>query len=253
MQLPKTKDMTQEMEGIKVLTFADILRALREHPDWLGELRKLILTEELLELPRKFEELLKRVDRIEKRVEKIEEDVAVLKQDVAVLKQDVAVLKQDVAVLKQDVAVLKQDMSYWKGEFGRLKGRDLERTIRERYYAYFGKVLKGAKVISMEGLIPTIETYEDKGEITEEQKDGVLNLDLIVSGHSKSLKKDVILAVEVSYSLYEEDIERACERADVLSRVLQREVIPTVVACQIKEGTERLADERGVLLIKVDY
>ena len=238
--------MTQEMEGIKVLTFADILRALREHPDWLGELRKLILTEELLELPRKFEELLKRVDRIEKRVEKIEEDVAVLKQDVAVL-------KQDVAVLKQDVAVLKQDMSYWKGEFGRLKGRDLERTIRERYYAYFGKVLKGAKVISMEGLIPTIETYEDKGEITEEQKDGVLNLDLIVSGHSKSLKKDVILAVEVSYSLYEEDIERACERADVLSRVLQREVIPTVVACQIKEGTERLADERGVLLIKVDY
>ncbi len=246
MQLPKTKDMTQEMEGIKVLTFADILRALREHPDWLGELRKLILTEELLELPRKFEELLKRVDRIEKRVEKIEEDVAVLKQDVAVL-------KQDVAVLKQDVAVLKQDMSYWKGEFGRLKGRDLERTIRERYYAYFGKVLKGAKVISMEGLIPTIETYEDKGEITEEQKDGVLNLDLIVSGHSKSLKKDVILAVEVSYSLYEEDIERACERADVLSRVLQREVIPTVVACQIKEGTERLADERGVLLIKVDY
>ena len=234
------------MEGIKVLTFADILRALREHPDWLGELRKLILTEELLELPRKFEELLKRVDRIEKRVEKIEEDVAVLKQDVAVL-------KQDVAVLKQDVAVLKQDMSYWKGEFGRLKGRDLERTIRERYYAYFGKVLKGAKVISMEGLIPTIETYEDKGEITEEQKDGVLNLDLIVSGHSKSLKKDVILAVEVSYSLYEEDIERACERADVLSRVLQREVIPTVVACQIKEGTERLADERGVLLIKVDY
>ncbi len=245
--------MTQEMEGIKVLTFADILRALREHPDWLGELRKLILTEELLELPRKFEELLKRVDRIEKRVEKIEEDVAVLKQDVAVLKQDVAVLKQDVAVLKQDVAVLKQDMSYWKGEFGRLKGRDLERTIRERYYAYFGKVLKGAKVISMEGLIPTIETYEDKGEITEEQKDGVLNLDLIVSGHSKSLKKDVILAVEVSYSLYEEDIERACERADVLSRVLQREVIPTVVACQIKEGTERLADERGILLIKVDY
>ena len=238
--------MTQEMEGIKVLTFADILRALREHPDWLGELRKLILTEELLELPRKFEELLKRVDRIEKRVEKIEEDVAVLKQDVAVL-------KQDVAVLKQDVAVLKQDMSYWKGEFGRLKGRDLERTIRERYYAYFGKVLKGAKVISMEGLIPTIETYEDKGEITEEQKDGVLNLDLIVSGHSKSLKKDVILAVEVSYSLYEEDIERACERADVLSRVLQREVIPTVVACQIKEGTERLADERGILLIKVDY
>ena len=238
--------MTQEMEGIKVLTFADILRALREHPDWLGELRKLILTEELLELPRKFEELLKRVDRIEKRVEKIEEDVAVLKQDVAVL-------KQDVAVLKQDVAVLKQDMSYWKGEFGRLKGRDLERTIRERYYAYFGKVLKGAKVISMEGLVPTIETYEDKGEITEEQKDGVLNLDLIVSGHSKSLKKDVILAVEVSYSLYEEDIERACERADVLSRVLQREVIPTVVACQIKEGTERLADERGILLIKVDY
>ncbi len=239
MQLLKTKEMTQEMEGFRILTFADILRALREHPDWLEELRKLILTEELLELPRKFEELLKRVDRLEKRVEKIE--------------QDVAVLKQDVAVLKQDVAVLKQDMAYMKGEFGRFKGRDLERTIRERYYAYFGRVLKGARVINMEGLIPTLEDYEDKGEITEEQKDGVLNLDLIVSGRSKSLQKEVILAVEVSYSLYEDDIERACDRANVLARVLQREVIPTVVACQIKEDTERLADEKGVLLIKVDY
>ncbi|MEZ0323406.1 MAG: hypothetical protein ABWJ98_03735 [Hydrogenothermaceae bacterium] len=44
----------------------------RDHPDWLNELRKIILTSELLELPRKMEEVLKRLDRLEDKVDKIE-------------------------------------------------------------------------------------------------------------------------------------------------------------------------------------
>jgi len=95
----------KEMEKQPVLTFADIIRALREHPEWLEELRKIILTTELIELPKKFEEMLVRMEKLEKKVDKIEKDVEILKQDVAILKQDVAVLKQDVA--------------YLKGEFGR--------------------------------------------------------------------------------------------------------------------------------------
>jgi len=240
------KDIEKEMKEYPVLTFADILIALKSHPDWLEELRKIILTTELLELPRKFEELLKRVDKIEK-------DVEILKQDVAVLKQDVAVLKQDVAVLKQDVAVLKKDMAYLKGEFGRFKGKDYERTIRERYYAYFGKILRKSKLIQFEEIIPILDDAEEKGLITEEQRDSVLNLDILVKGQIKSTQKQVILAIEVSYSLHEDDIERAIERAQVLAHVLHEEVIPTVVTAEVKEDLEKLADEKGVFLIKASY
>jgi hypothetical protein len=255
------KTSEKDMEGFQIFTFSDILRALREHPDWLDELRRLILTEELLALPQKFEAFLKKefkplkatVERVEGDVSVLKQDVSVLKQDVAVLKQDVAVLKQDVAVLKQDVAVLKKDVAYLKGEFGRFKGKDFERTIRERYYAYFGRALRKARVIPFEEVLSILDTAEEKGEITETEREGLLKLDILISGQIKALKKDVILAVEVSYTLYEEDIERACERADILARLFQKEVIPAVVSCEVKEELERRAEEKGVLLIKAEY
>jgi len=240
------KDLEKQMEQYSIVTFADILRALKSHPDWLEELRKIILTTELLELPKKFDELLKRV-------EKIESDVEILKQDVAVLKQDVAVLKQDVAVLKQDVEILKKDMAYLKGEFGRFKGKDFERTIKEKHYAYFGKLLRKTKLIQFEEILQIIDDAEEKGLIKEEQRDSLLNLDIIVKGQIKSTQKPVVLAVEISYSLYEDDIERAIERAQILAQILHEEVIPTVVTAEVKEDVEKLADEKGIFLIKVDY
>jgi chromosome segregation ATPase len=269
------EEILKEMEKYPpVLTFADIIRALRSHPEWLEELRKLILTEELLELPKKFDELLKRVDRIEENIKEIKQDVGVLKQDVdtlkqdvdtlkqdvtvlkqdvAVLKQDVAILKQDVAILKQEVAILKQDVAYLKGEFGRFKGKDFERTIRERYYAYFGRLLRKTKLIPMEDLLLKLDELEESGVITEEERMSILQVDIVLRGEIKSTKKAMVLAVEVSYSLFEDDLARAEEHARILAHVLKEEVIPCVVTVEVKEDVEKMADEKGILVIKADY
>ncbi len=226
------KDLEKQMEQYSIVTFADILRALKSHPDWLEELRKIILTTELLELPKKFDELLKRVEKIE---------------------SDVEILKQDVAVLKQDVEILKKDMAYLKGEFGRFKGKDFERTIKDKHYAYFGKLLRKTKLVQFEEILQIIDDAEEKGLIKEEQRDSLLNLDIIVKGQIKSTQKPVVLAVEISYSLYEDDIERAIERAQILAQILHEEVIPTVVTAEVREDVEKLADNKGIFLIKVDY
>jgi hypothetical protein len=247
------ENLEKEMEKQPVLTFADIIRALREHPEWLEELRKIILTTELIELPKKFEEMLVRMEKLEKKVDKIEKDVEILKQDVAILKQDVEILKQDVAILKQDVAILKQDVSYLKGEFGRFKGKEFERTIRERYYAYFGRILRKSKLIPFEEIIPLLETAEEEKIITEDQKISALQLDLLIKGEIKKVKKEVYLAIEVSYSLQEDDIERAIERAGILAYVLKGEVIPTIVAVEIKEEIQKSAENKGAFVIKADF
>ncbi|MCD6489597.1 MAG: hypothetical protein J7K20_02585 [Thermodesulfobacterium sp.] len=233
------QNLEEEMKKHPVLTFADIIKALKEHPEWLEELRKIILTTELIELPRKIEKLFESVRKLEKRVGKIEEDVAVLKQDVAVLKQDVAVLKKDVA--------------YLKGEFGRFKGREFERTIREKYYAYFGRLLRKSKLVNFEEILPLLESAEDEGLITEEQKLSVFQLDLLVSGMLKSTKKEVFLAVEVSYSLHEQDVERSVERADILAYLLKKEVIPVLVAVEVKKEVEKKVENKGALLIKTEF
>ena len=120
---------TLKKEEFIIRTFDDILNALRERPDWAEELRKLVLTEELIALPKKFEDfrreefrpLKEKVDKIEQDVTGLKEDMIVVKQDVAILKEDVTVLKQDVTVLKQDVTVLKQDVTVLKQDVTVLK------------------------------------------------------------------------------------------------------------------------------------
>ncbi|MFN3481138.1 MAG: hypothetical protein ACK415_12255 [Thermodesulfovibrionales bacterium] len=145
------------LDTYRIESFEDILRALKERPEWLEELRRIILTEELIALPQKFEKFLEEFkshraefktlkedfenhkDKLEtlsgefktfreeefkplkEKVDRIEGDVGLLKEDVTVLKQDVTVLKQDVTVLKQDVTVLKQDVAVLKQDVAVLK------------------------------------------------------------------------------------------------------------------------------------
>jgi NAD(P)H-hydrate repair Nnr-like enzyme with NAD(P)H-hydrate dehydratase domain len=66
LETEKKKKKKEFGEDYPILTFADILRALKQHPEWLEELRKLVLTSELLGLPKKIDELIKRVEKLEK-------------------------------------------------------------------------------------------------------------------------------------------------------------------------------------------
>ncbi len=131
------------MSQQNITTMQDILEALNQNPDLQHEfhkhvvdvirrddelrqdLRKEILTEELLQLPLRFAQFEQavgeRFDNLESDVAVLKDDVAVLKDDVAVLKDDVAVLKDDVAVLKDDVAVLKDDVAVLKDDVAVLK------------------------------------------------------------------------------------------------------------------------------------
>ncbi|MEJ7554743.1 MAG: hypothetical protein WKI50_02250, partial [Aquificaceae bacterium] len=57
-----------------IRSFYDILQALREHPDWAEQLLSLLLTEELLKLPQKFDKFVEEEFRpLAKRVERLEE------------------------------------------------------------------------------------------------------------------------------------------------------------------------------------
>ena len=68
---------------------ADLLRIIREQPEWADALRGALLSQELLELPQRFAEFVAIAD---KRFAALESDVAELKSDVAELKSDVAEL-----------------------------------------------------------------------------------------------------------------------------------------------------------------
>jgi cell division protein FtsB len=284
----------------KIETFEDLLKALKEKPEWLEELRRIILTEELIALPQRFhtfvehefKPLKQKVDKIEQDVAVLKEDVAILKEDVAVLKEDVAVLKEDVAVLKKDVAVLKEDVAVLKedvavlkkdvavlkkdvavlkedvavlkqdvailkheikvlkDDVANLKGDNFERKVREKAPAYFGRLIKRCRTMSLEDLADYLEEAVEKGIITEEEKNSALNIDVVVTGFLKTDKdKRVVLAGEVSVKVDRIDVERAYERASVIGKALGLPAIAVVIGEEETEGALTRADELGVVLI----
>jgi chromosome segregation ATPase len=234
------------------------LKALKEDPEFAADVRALLLSEDLLNLPPKFDRMEKKIDRIEykvdkleertsrieerqarseerqvrleerqarleekqdrleKKVDKLEEDVFGLKQDVGTLKQDVDILKKDVDTLKRDVDTLKKDVGILKKDVAYLKGSDRERWYRDKAHAVFGRLVLKGEPFEEKAAEILWDAYK-RVQISKEERDEVLSSDLLWSGERDG--KFVVLVVEVSFTISQEDVERAKKRAEILRKL----------------------------------
>jgi chromosome segregation ATPase len=254
------------------------LKALKEDPEFAADVRALLLSEDLLNLPPKFDRMEKKIDRIEHKVDKLEErtsrieerqarseerqvrleerqarleekqdrlekkvdkleedvfglkqDVGTLKRDVDILKKDVDILKKDVDTLKKDVDTLKKDVDILKKDVAYLKGSDRERWYRDRAHAVFGRIILKGKTFEEKAAEILGDAYK-RGQISKEERDEVLSADLLWSGERDG--KFVVLVVEVSFTISQDDVERAKKRAEIL-RKLGILAIPVVGGVEI--------------------
>ena len=95
-----------------------LVAVIRSDDDLRQEIRKEILTEELIQLPARFTRL--------------EEDVAQVKQDLEEVKQDVTQIKHDVAQLSGRVTNLEEGQSRMSGQLSHLMGSDYETKAIEQ-------------------------------------------------------------------------------------------------------------------------
>jgi len=192
------------------------LKVLKEDPEFAAEVRALLLSEDLLNLPPKFDRMEKKVDRIEYKVDKLEERQTRseerqdrLEKKVDKLGEEVGVLKKDVDTLKKDVATLKKDVAY-------LKGSDRERWYRDKAHAVFGRLVLKGKPFEEKAAEILWDAYK-RGQISKEERDEVLSADLLWSGERDG--KFVVLVVEVSFTISQYDVERAKKRAEILRKL----------------------------------
>jgi hypothetical protein len=78
----------------------DLVRLLREHPEWQAELRRLILTDELLELPSLVRQLVEAQRRTEEQVAQLTEAQRRTEEALGRTQAQVAQLKRRNAVPK---------------------------------------------------------------------------------------------------------------------------------------------------------
>jgi len=217
------------------------MAALEERQAALEE-RFIRLEERQAALEERMAEVEERLIRLEQRQVEVEERLTRLEHIVAEL---VAVQKRH----EEQLYRLNQRVNEMTDDIGELRGDMLEIRYRQRAFSYFGKIVSRAQVVDLQ------EIWSDKIEpvLTEDERDELLSLDLLVRGQLKrSLeeqtgKSELWLAIEVSGTVDRNDVKRARRRADLLEKA-GLPVLPVAAGRTVTEGAVDVARDNGVLL-----
>jgi len=197
--------------------FHDLIRLVEAHPEWRAELRRLVLTDELLALP---------------------EQVGVLTEQMTVLTIQVTALARSVQTLTDDV--------------GALKGRSLKADYRTKGPAYFGRLIRRPHVLTSDELVTLLEDAREHGVLSGAEVQELYDADLVVRGRRAVDGTAVYLVVEVSWGVGQYDVEPAARPAPLFARIGVA-VISVVAGERLTAEAGRLAQQHQVWQITAGH
>ncbi|MCD6505987.1 hypothetical protein J7M22_05105 [Candidatus Poribacteria bacterium] len=240
--------------------YMGLVKLLDEHPEWKAELRRLLLTEELLSLPetvrqlsRSIEQLTKaqqsseeRLRRLEETVEKLAEAQRRTEERLGRLEETIEKLTEAQRRTEEQIRYLAEDQGRIWDKLSKVDGRTLELEYREKAPAYFGHVMRKTRVISREDLANTLE-----GKLPVEELRDVLFTDMVVSGQPRDVEGEemIWLVVEVSSVVDERDVIRAKRRAELLKKAGYTSV-PVVAGERITMEAEAEVRRQKVVMLR---
>lgn len=201
-------------------TMQDLTRLLRENPDWRDEIRRQLLTEELMELPQRFAEYTKvtdkRLDRIEKKLDSL------------------------------------------TGRVDSLRGQTLEQRLPTQIPPLVAMQLDVRRVypIWAPGILATnprtqafenmLEQAAEDGVISDDDETRLRVTDLILRSQRKADRSTLWFAVESSGIINYEDITRANRSANAIAKIYEQDAVPIVYGYQIQDEQKELANQLEV-------
>ncbi len=247
--------------------YHDLVRLLVEHPEWKEELRRTLLSDELLALPEIVRELVEAQRRTEERLDALtetvnelataqrrtEERLDVLTETVNELataqrrtEERLDALAEAQSHLTETVLGLVKRVDKLENTVGGLKGQMLEMAYRDRAFAYFGRILRRVKVMPIQTLEDTLEAA-----LTSDEFNDLLLLDLLVTGKVRHALEspEIWLAVEISAMVDRHDVDRALRRANLLRQAGHR-AVPVVAGEAVTKGGEVAAQAQNVALVQ---
>lgn len=206
----------------RVDDFHDLVRLLQERPEWRAELRRLVLTDELLAVPEQIDRLRQETDH---RFGELAGSLAALTARVDGLAQHMEALTgrmdglaQHMEALTGRMDALTAQMSTLTSHVAELRGESLEHRYRRRAYSYFAPMLRRAHVLTDDELASLLEDAIERGTLAREQAHELSWADIVVRGRSPADGSTVYLVVEVSVGIGLNDVNRAVERSSLLER-----------------------------------
>ena len=213
----------------------DLVRVLREQPEWAEALRGVLLSRELLELPEEFAQFVKLTNAnfqtVNARLERLETDVAEIRRDVADIRRDAVDIRRDVAPIKGAHA-----------RNGALRAtRRMARTIGCRQVDVVDQDDLGdmADAGDTSGLEPTeLRSFE--------------NADIVTRAADRETGQIRYLAIEASFTANPDDARRAVRNAEYLTRFTGYPATAMVASVRVNPQVQPDIDSGRVVWYEIE-
>ena len=206
-------------------TTADLLRLLREDPDFRDEVRRLVLSQDLLDMP-------ERLARFE-------------------------------AYVERQFTEVRGEISRNTSDIGKLKGSEYERKVSRVFTSYAStafrrrhngslrrnSLLLGAGQTLTADFLEILDSAVERGEISEDELESLRLADAVMVGQHQG--EAVYFVGEFSVTVNNRDIDRAIERASILRKATGADAWPMVIGDTIPDPQRAKAEAEGVAIRQV--
>jgi len=228
--------------------FHDLVSLLEQHPEWRAELRRLLLSEEILTLPELVRELVesqKRTDELMQQLTARVDDLTARMEQLTARVDDLTARMEQLTATVQSLA---QSVQRIGDDVAKMKEFYLEQRYHSRAAMYFGRLIRRTRAIQYDDLCHILDDALDQGILTEEERDDLIETDVVVRGRRRTDGEEVYLIVEVSWGIGPHDVQRAARRARVFAK-LGWQTMPVVAGGWANTDARTAAQQDGVIIL----
>ncbi len=195
----------------------DMLAFLATHPEYQERFRPLVVGKDLQGVPGRMDRIEAILETVGVKLDALTDriDALTVRMDALTVRMDA--LTADVQLLTGEARLQGKRLDRVEGRLGNAEGTLLEIRYARNFTNWFGRFLIRPLRVDVQDLEKVDDALE-RGDITSAEVDRLRDLDFIVAGRNKATGNDELLAAEISFTIFNEDIERAVNRALTLRR-----------------------------------
>ena len=234
--------LTQSGEGIIRLampiieTIEQLAEFLEQNEEWRRRIYSILVPRELARLPAEFGEFRAEVRR------EFDSVRTEMREGFARVDQEIENVRTE---MRGGYERLERKIQKNTDDIAELKGISLEQQYRNRARALFGKYIRNLTVIDWTDLEEQLEAV---APLTEKEREELSIVDLLARGRRKADGQELVLVIEISWTLAQSDVERAVRRAEILTR-RGIAAVAAVAGREIDDETREAAQTAGCAVV----
>ena len=221
---------------------------------------------------RELQAIRERQDAQESAIARIDGEIGGIKNDIGGIRGDIARIDGEIVGIKEQLAVLlartdaiiaqmatmSSTLKSLDSRVGNLTGTRLERrvarTIRGRLRRAIGltqcRILHRDWGETDDGLVDLLDDADERGAITRQEREDVLDADLIVAGAAAD-GQYAYAVIEIGVTVDNLDVNRAARRARTVAKATDAECTAIVAGSAIPDAERARAARTGAAVITV--